>query len=158
MEVFNDQKVYPQAAAKSVVLGIIITECSSGCDFVDRSTLPDPRFCPPPKPGSAGMLYHMGNDLSGADKVVFERILEKHSPQITDHLAHMDDMLCEIAILVEQDPFSMDDFQKAHQTFDQVKFKMDRDIANFLYEVLPALSPAGRKKPRLLPPHLEDKK
>lgn len=112
----------------------------------------------PPKPGPAGFLEHMGRDLNNADKMVFDRILEKHRPMIAGNLEHMDEMLRSISKIVVQDTLVIEDLKQAHNKFDQAKFKMDGEIAAFLYEMLPALSVQGRKELRLLPPHLRDGK
>lgn len=112
-------------------------------------------FMPPPKPEPGMFLEHMGRDLTGQDKVVFTEILDKHRHHFSMNEQKMHDVLFSISKIISREPFKIHDVEIAHIQLTKNRINMDKTITDFMQEMLPALSHEGRKKLRILPPHMQ---
>lgn len=111
----------------------------------------------PPKPGPVGFIRHMSRDLSEADRAIFEKIWSQHRAQLEQAGVKVDAQMIQIAQIVKQQPFSLEELKTSHDLFDQTKREMGREIADFLFDLLPALSEEGRQNLQIAPPHLQEK-
>lgn len=101
-------------------------------------------------------LQHIGQNLTGSDKVIFVTALAKHAPKIEQQGQGVYAALEAIVAEVKKEPFSMEALDQAHQKLNSRKAGVDRQIAAFVMDVVGGLSPEGRKRLKLMP-HKETK-
>ncbi len=107
---------------------------------------------PPGPPSPEHMFKRMGEDLQGQDKIVFEELLAKHTPSMRTGAKDMHRILDHLAEVVKRDPLDLETIKEIHDTMRQSRAQTDTAIEDFIYEMLPALSPVGRQSLRFGPP------
>lgn len=108
---------------------------------------------PPPGPPPPGiMLKHMGQDLTGADKVIFDKALAKHLPALRKRGEQVLNEIYVIADVIQADSFDINALKEKHLRLDHAKGNMDTVVADFISEIAVSLSPDGRKHLKLRPP------
>ncbi|WP_135081903.1 periplasmic heavy metal sensor [Terasakiella sp. SH-1] len=108
---------------------------------------------PPGPPSPQKLFRHMGQDLTGQDRVIFEQLVEKHSRLFETHHEDMRRGLDGIIRSVKAEPFDLEQVKAAHQIHSGERLKIDHAIANFVIELVSKISPQGRHQLRLKPPH-----
>lgn len=107
---------------------------------------------PPGPPSPEKIFSHMGEELTGTDKAIFEDILQKHIPEM--HLTHenMRPAFDKIQQLVLAEPFDLEKVKAAHHELIATRNKIDEAIESFILELLSNISEEGRKKIKIGPP------
>ncbi len=123
-----------------VLIGIIV--------IGPHRLMPKPPGPPPPQK----VLKHIGKDLTGKDRVIFDLLLEKHSAGFKNHRHDMDRAFKGIQNSVLQEPFDIEKVRQAHKKLSSNRAKIDHTIESFILEMVMEISPEGRKKLHLGPP------
>ena len=107
---------------------------------------------PPGPPSPISMFEKMGKDLTGQDKVFFDKILAKYGPEMESYHKNMKGLFHNIETAVKKAPFKITNVEAAHHALHQNRMKMDETIESFVHEMLVGLSDDGRQKLKFGPP------
>jgi len=107
---------------------------------------------PPGPPSPEHMFKRIGEGLVGEDKVIFEQLLAKHSPDMRAGAIDMRRVMDHLADVVKRDPLDLETVKEIHNTMRETRQQTDIAIEEFVYEMLPALSVEGRKSLQFRPP------